>query len=134
MSDDKKGRPKATPPVAPEIRAGESTAAVQIKMTRYFNRLRAYWQACGIAVDSTDGEAQITRLAAILRVQGNRGLGSLEGRIAGAMVQLPARIQDLQERGFEIAAPRESAYGGDGLMHRRCARYFLLAEPQRGGA
>jgi hypothetical protein len=116
------------------IRAGESTAAIQIKMTKYYNALRVYWEQSGIRVNSTDTEVQIDRLAAILRVQGNRGLGSLEGRAAGAMVQLPARIFDLKCRGFEIARVPEAAYGADGLRHVGCRRYFIVSEPKQGAA
>jgi hypothetical protein len=113
----------------PAIREGESTAAVQAKMQAYFNRLRRFWTRSGIGVSSTRTESQLERLAAILRLHGNHGLGSVEARIAGGMLQAPARIQDLEERGFIIATTVENTWSVDGLFHRGCCRYFLIAEP-----
>lgn len=127
---NRKARGEAGIPKLPEIRDNESVASIQLKTQRYFIRLRAYWQAQGIEVDTTESEAQLARLAAILRVQGNHGLGSIEGRAAGGMMQLPARIFDLKNRGFEIHRVPETAYGADGLRHVRTVRYFLVREPE----
>ncbi|WP_454844926.1 helix-turn-helix domain-containing protein [Ralstonia thomasii] len=129
-SSNDKARGGAGFPIPPVIRGSESTASIQIKMQAYLNRLRLFWQSCGIPVESTDGEAQIARLAAILRLHRGRGLGSLEGRAAGAMVQLPARIFDLKARGWDILTLREPAWGADGLRHPNTARYVLLKEPE----
>jgi hypothetical protein len=121
-------------PKKPVIHDGESTAAIQIRVQKYFNALRVFWQSAGIDIESADAYAQLKRLPEILRAQGNHGLGSLEGRAAGAMVQLPARIFDLKNRGYQILSVPESAYGADGLQHRRTARYFLVAEPNQEAA
>ncbi|WP_316887431.1 helix-turn-helix domain-containing protein [Ralstonia flatus] len=128
-SSNEKARGSAGIPKKPEIRGDESTAIIQIRVQRYFNALRACWQCHGIDVNTTDTSAQISRLAAILRVQGSYGLGSVEGRTAGGMLQLPARIFDLRARGWEILAVRESTWGADGLRHPRTVRYFVISEP-----
>jgi hypothetical protein len=133
-SSNENARDGAGSPTKPGIREGESTASIQIRVQRYFNALRVFWQSAGIEIESADADAQLTRLPEILRVQGNHGLGSLEGRAAGAMVQLPARIFDLKNRGFTIASVPETAYGADGLRHTRTARYFLIAEPAQEAA
>lgn len=132
MDKKRKARRGAGIPGLPEIRGGESTAAIQSKVRAYFSALRAFWKAAGIEVDTVDGDAQLARLVAILRVQGSRGLGSVEGRTAGGMLQLPSRVFDLKARGYEIISSREWAWGADGLRHPNTARYTLLKEP--GGA
>jgi hypothetical protein len=134
MSKQRKSPRAASFPMEPTIRDGESAASIQIKMTRYFNALRVYWEQSGIDVRSTETTAQGERLAAILRLQGNRGLGSLEGRAAGAFVQLPTRIFELRADGFSIHSQPETKYGADGLRHVRVCRYFLVAEPKQAAA
>ena len=129
MTRRKNARGQASIPKAPMISGRESPAAIKRKIEAHFKALRRYWKALGIEVDTTESEAQLIRLAAILRVQGNRGLGSLEGRAAGGFVQLPTRIFALKARGWEINAVREGAWGGDGLWHIGTVRYFLLKEP-----
>jgi hypothetical protein len=137
MSNKKSPRGASFPkdfPAEPKIRDGESTASIQMRMSKYYHALRVFWQSNGIAVQSTETTAQCERLAAILRLQGNRGLGALEGRAAGAFIQLPARIFGLKEDGFEIQSVSENKYGGDGLLHMRTVRYFLVAEPKQAAA
>jgi hypothetical protein len=134
MSDRKKSPRDASFPEEPVIRGQESTASIQMRMTKYFNALRVYWEQSGIDVRSTETTAQSERLAAILRLQGNRGLGSLEGRAAGAFVQLPTRIFELRASGFSIESQPETKYGADGLRHVRVCRYFLIAEPKQAAA
>lgn len=133
-SSNEKARGSAGIPKKPEIRGDESTAVIQIQVQRYFNALRACWQRHGINVNTTDTRAQISRLAAILRIQGSNGLGSVEGRSAGGMLQLPARIFDLKARGWNILAIRESTWGADGLKHPNTVRYFLISEPEAASA
>lgn len=111
------------------ISGRESSANIKRKIEAHFKALRGYWKSLGIEVDTTESEAQLIRLAAILRAQGNRGLGSLEGRAAGGFVQLPTRVFDLKARGWEINSVREGAWGGDGLWHVGTVRYFLIKEP-----
>ncbi len=111
------------------ISGRESSANIKRKIEAHFKALRSYWKSLGIEVDTTESEAQLIRLAAILRAQGNRGLGSLEGRAAGGFVQLPTRVFDLKARGYEINSVREGAWGGDGLWHVGTVRYFLVKEP-----
>jgi hypothetical protein len=131
MDSSKKNAPgQGGIPQKPVFRGHESTAAVQIKMQSYFNRLRLFWRKNGIGVNSTGTESQLERLVAILKLHGNHGLGSIEARIAGGMLQAPARIQDLEEKGYELLSVPEDAWGADGLFHKRCARYFLIAEPK----
>lgn len=133
-SSNDKARGGAGFPKKPEIRGDESTAAIQVRVQRYFNALRVFWQSRGIEIESADADAQLQRLPEILRVQGSHGLGSLEGRAAAAMVQLPARIHDLRNRGFQILSVPESAYGADGVWHSRLVRYFLISEPEAASA
>jgi hypothetical protein len=128
-SSNENARGGAGIPKLPVIRDGESTASIQIRVQRYFNALRVYWQRLGIDVDTVESEAQLDRLGAILRVQRNHGLGSVEGRAAGGMMQLPARVFDLKARGWNILTVRESAWGSDGLKHPNTARYYLINEP-----
>jgi hypothetical protein len=111
------------------INGRESSANIKRKIEAHFKALRGYWKALGIEVDTTESEAQLIRLGAILRAQGNCGLGSLEGRAAGGFVQLPTRVFELKERGWEINSVREGAWGGDGLWHMGTVRYFLVKEP-----
>ena len=134
MSDRKKSPHAADFPKEPEIRGGESTASIQMRMSRYYHALRVFWKSNGIDVQSTETSAQCERLAAILRLHGSRGLGSLEGRAAGGFVRLPTRISDLKYDGFDIASVPENKYGGDGLFHVRTARYHLIAEPKQAAA
>ncbi|NML99646.1 hypothetical protein HHL24_17100 [Paraburkholderia sp. RP-4-7] len=134
MNERKKSPRGASFPKEPVIRGGESTASIQMRMGRYYHALRQFWKSNGIDVQSTETTAQCERLAAILRLQGSRGLGSLEGRAAGGFVQLPTRISDLKEDGFDIASIPENKHGGDGLFHMRTARYVLISEPKRAAA
>lgn len=129
MSQRKNARGQASIPKAPMISGRESPATIKRKIEAHFKALRRHWSALGIEVDTTESEAQLIRLAAILRVQGNHGLGSLEGRAAGGFVQLPTRIFELKARGWEINTVREGAWGGDGLWHVGTVRYFLTKEP-----
>lgn len=128
-SSNENARGGAGIPKKPVIRDGESTASIQIRVQRYFNALRVYWQRHGIDVDTVESEAQIARLAAILKVQGEAGVGSVEGRVAAGILQFPARIFDLKARGWNILSVRESAWGSDGLKHPKTARYYLINEP-----
>lgn len=123
--------PNSRPPDPPSITARESSATIKRKIEAYFKALRGYWKVRGIEIDTTESEAQLIRLGAILRAQGNRGLGSLEGRAAGGFVQLPTRIFDLKARGWEINSVREDAWGADGLWHIKTTRYYLIKEPVR---
>lgn len=125
----RKARGQAGIPKAPIISGRESSTCIKRKIESHFKALRSYWKRCGIEVDTTETEAQQIRLAAILRVQGNHGLGSIEGRAAGGFVQLPTRIFELREQGWDISSSREGAWGGDGLWHVGTVRYHLLKEP-----
>ena len=125
----RKARGHADVPKAPMISGRESSANIKRKIENHFKTLRRYWKNLGIEVDTSESEAQLIRLASILRAQGNCGLGSLEGRAAGGFVQLPTRVFDLKERGWEINSVREGAWGGDGLWHVGTVRYFLVKEP-----
>ncbi|MBN3788306.1 helix-turn-helix domain-containing protein [Burkholderia sp. Ac-20353] len=116
-------------PRAPLITGRESSANIKRKIEAHFKALRCHWKQLGIEVDTTESEAQLIRLGAILRAHGSRGLGSLEGRAAGGFVQLPTRIFELKERGWKIESVREGAWGGDGLWHVGTVRYFLIKEP-----
>lgn len=129
MTQRKNARGQASIPKPPMISGRESPSTIKRKIEAHFKTLRRHWKALGIEVDTAESEAQLIRLAAILRVQGNQGLGSLEGRAAGGFVQLPTRIFDLKSRGWEINAVREGAWGGDGLWHIGTVRYFLIKEP-----
>lgn len=126
----RKARGQAGIPKTPMISGRESPAAIKRKIEAHFKALRQYWKQIGIEVDTTESEAQLIRLGAILRAQGNRGLGSLEGRAAGGFVQLPTRVFELKERGWDIASVREGAWGGDGLWHVGTVRYVLMREPR----
>jgi hypothetical protein len=134
MAQRKNARGQASIPKTPMISGRESPATIKRKIEGHFKALRGYWKRLGIVVDTTESEAQLLRLAAILRAQGNHGLGSLEGRAAGGFVQLPTRIFELKERGWDIASIREGAWGGDGLWHVGTARYYLLKEPSSSQA
>jgi hypothetical protein len=130
----RKPRIRAAIPRTPMISGRESSANIKRKIEAHFKALRGYWKSLGIEVDTTESEAQLIRLGAILRAQGNRGLGSLEGRAAGGFVQLPTRIFDLKTRGWEINSVREGAWGSDGLWHTRTVRYFIVKEPPTSDA
>jgi hypothetical protein len=125
----RKARGQAAVPKAPMISGRESPATIKRKIEAHFKELRLYWKRLGIEVDTTESEAQLIRLGAILRAQGNHGLGSIEGRAAGGFVQLPTRVFELREQGWEIASIREGAWGGDGLWHINTVRYHLIKEP-----
>ncbi|KFX63831.1 hypothetical protein KBK24_0119195 [Burkholderia sp. K24] len=125
----RKARGQAGVPKAPMISGRESPATIKRKIEAHFKALRCYWKCLGIEVDTTESEAQLIRLGAILRAQGPSGLGSIEGRAAGGFVQLPTRVFELRERGWEINSIREGAWGGDGLWHVGTVRYFLMNEP-----
>jgi hypothetical protein len=122
-------RGQAGIPKAPMITGRESSANIKRKIEAHFKALRMYWKRCGIEVDTTETEAQLIRLGAILRAHGSHGLGSIEGRAAGGFVQLPTRIFELREQGWDIASVREGAWGGDGLWHVGTVRYHLIKEP-----
>ena len=125
----RKARGQAGVPKAPMISGRESPTTIKRKIEAHFKALRCYWKRLGIEVDTTESEAQLIRLGAILRAQGASGLGSIEGRAAGGFVQLPTRVFELRERGWEINSIREGAWGGDGLWHIGTVRYHLIKEP-----
>jgi hypothetical protein len=74
---------------------------------------------------STATEAQEQRIIEALRT-GPKTTDQL--RDAGCY-QTSARIFGLRARGYEIATHLYDGIGGDGLFHRRMARYVLIAEP-----
>lgn len=125
----RKARGQAGVPKAPMISGRESPTTIKRKIEAHFKALRLYWKRLGIEVDTTESEAQLIRLGAILRAQGAHGLGSIEGRAAGGFVQLPTRVFELREQGWDIASIREGAWGGDGLWHINTVRYHLIKEP-----
>ena len=125
----RKSRGQAGVPKVPMISGRESPTTIKRKIEAHFKALRLYWKHLGIEVDTTESEAQLIRLGAILRAQGASGLGSIEGRAAGGFVQLPTRVFELRERGWEINSIREGAWGGDGLWHIGTVRYHLIKEP-----
>lgn len=129
MTRKRKARGQAGVPKTPVISGRESPTTIKRKIEAHFKALRGYWKRLGIEVDTTESDAQLVRLGSILRAQGSHGLGSIEGRAAGGFVQLPTRIFELKERGWDINAVREGAWGGDGLWHVNTVRYHLITEP-----
>lgn len=78
---------------------------------------------------STSTEAQIARIAALLRT-GPQTTYSLRKH---GLAQCAARIWDLRAMGYVITTDRVTAYDSDGYAHVGVARYSLVQEPLQPG-
>lgn len=90
--------------------------------------IRAEIALAGLRLDSALGDSQLAMLPRVLRYLGARGLGTVEAEALGYR-RIATRIQDLEDRGYVIAVPREHVVTDDQLLHPRMARYKLMSSP-----
>lgn len=93
--------------------------------TIIIGKLRRELQSAGLGLRDTRGRAQCATLLRVLQYLGTRGINTPEG-VGCGYYRIATRIQELEERGWQIASNRERIVGADGLSHEGIARYVLL--------
>lgn len=93
--------------------------------TQHITKLRRELHKAGLALKDTSGGTQRETLLRVLQYLGPRGINTPQG-VGCGYYRIATRIQELEERGWEIASLRETIIGADGYKHTGIARYCLI--------
>lgn len=92
--------------------------------TSHTSKFRDDISASGLGLKNTSNVNQCAMLLLVLKHLGASGINTAEGEACGYL-RIATRIQELEERGWEILSLRENVIGADGLFHKGIARYVL---------